>query len=288
MRRVLKVVGVLLLTAVLAGGVLILLGSRNLKATYDIQPETIRIPSDSASVTRGARLVGAYGCTECHGPELSGTNFIEGMPFMDLPAPNLTPAGVGAKMNPALWERAIRHGVGYDGRPLVIMPSEAFNGMSNEDLGAVLAYLRTVPPHSSDLEERKIGPVGRIVAALHPNDLIMARTIDHAAPHTERVQVEETAAYGAYLIPLCTGCHGPELRGGPIPGEPDVVAPALGPPAAAIAGWSRDDFFRALRLGTKPDGSKLSDNMPWRAFGRMNDTELGAIWLYIQGLPSPE
>lgn len=279
-----KVLGAVLLLAILAGGILLFMGSRNLAATFVVPAETVRVPTDSASLLQGERLTRVYGCRDCHGSDLSGTNFIEEMPFMDLPAPNLTPAGVGARMDPAHWERAIRHGVGSDGRPLVIMPSEAYHGMSNQDLGALVEYLESLPARSSSLVGRRIGPMGRLAAALDPDNLIMARVVDHQASHVETVAVEETAAYGAYLIRLCTGCHGPELAGGPVPGGQGMVASSLAPPTSAIAGWSRDDFFRAIRDGTRPDGSTLSVDMPWRAFGQMTDTELGALWLYLQEL----
>ena len=48
---------------------------------------------------------------------------------------------------------------------------------------------------------------------------------------------------------------------------------------------SQEDFIRALRAGVLPDGKKLSPAMPLKTYGEMNDTELAALWLYLQSSP---
>ena len=52
------------------------------------------------------------------------------------------------------------------------------------------------------------------------------------------------------------------------------------------ANWTREDFYRALRLGLRPDGSSIDPSMPWKLTAHMTDTELDALWSYFQSLPA--
>jgi len=84
----------------------------------------------------------------------------------------------------------------------------------------------------------------------------------------------------------CTGCHGPELVGGPShePGAP----PAANLTPAGIGTWTEADFFKALRSGVRPDGTAINPAMPWASSGRMTDDELRALWLYLRTVPAKE
>jgi cytochrome c553 len=88
--------------------------------------------------------------------------------------------------------------------------------------------------------------------------------------------------YGTYLAGIagCTSCHRPDLKGGPsgAPGAP----PAADISAAGLSDWTRADFFRAIREGRRPDGTELSEFMPWRFMADMTDDELDAIWLFLR------
>ncbi len=115
-----------------------------------------------------------------------------------------------------------------------------------------------------------------------------AELINHDAPR-EQVQPAPTAEYGAKVAGVCTGCHGPGLSGGKHPGEPAEWKPAanLTPDrATGLGAWREEDFIRAMRTGTRPDGSQIDPRMPWKAFGQMNDVELRALWAYLQTVPA--
>jgi mono/diheme cytochrome c family protein len=166
------------------------------------------------------------------------------------------------------------------------MPSEEYYYFSDADLGAVIAYLKTLPPVDNVLPSNELRPLGRALVAfgeITPS----ADTIDHTAPRPTAPPPGVTAAYGAYLAETggCRGCHGPGLSGGPLPGgPPDTPVPTNISPAG-IGSWTEADFFRALRTGARPDGSRIDPFMPWGYTSQMTDDEIRAVWLYLQTVP---
>lgn len=190
------------------------------------------------------------------------------------------------------WVRSIRHGVGPDGKPLLIMPSNQHYAMSDEDLGALLAYIQSLPPVDKELPELKLALFPRAMYVLGPMDfLVPAELIDHEAPRPTPPERGVSAEYGEYLAGLCSLCHGPSFSGGPIPGTPPDDPPALNlTPGGELAGWTFEDFLTAMRTGVTPGGRQLRDEyMPYETlFGDMTDEEWEAIWLYLQTLPPKE
>ncbi len=98
---------------------------------------------------------------------------------------------------------------------------------------------------------------------------------------------EASAAYGAYLVTSCTGCHGPGLAGQAIPGQSaDYPHSANLTPSGDLGHWTFDDFATTLRTGQTPEGKVLNPSvMPWPIATHMTDVELEALWLYLQSLP---
>jgi mono/diheme cytochrome c family protein len=188
--------------------------------------------------------------------------------------------------------RAIRHGIGPDGKPLLIMPSQQHYAMSDEDLGALLAYIQSLPPVDNELPELELALFPRLMYVACPMDfLVPAEFIDHDAPRPPAPERGATAEYGEYLAGLCSLCHGPGFSGGPIPGTPPDDPPALNiTPAGEIGAWSFEGFLTAMRTGVTPSGRQLDDTyMPYASlFGDMTDEEWEAIWLYLQTLPLRE
>ena len=123
--------------------------NRALAATKSLPTHGFSAPSDSASIARGEHLVRALvKCVDCHGEDLGGTKMLEDPAIGTLWAKNLTRGrgGIAADYDDAAFERAIRHGLRPDGVRLVVMPSEEYQRISDEDLGAVIAYIKSVPP----------------------------------------------------------------------------------------------------------------------------------------------
>jgi mono/diheme cytochrome c family protein len=265
-----------------------MVSDRRLTEKFDMVLTTVVVPDDTAAIEWGGHLVNAVtGCQDCHGPGLAGTVMSDDAAAV-IVAPNLTPGrgGVGAELTDADWVRAIRHGVRSDGSSLLVMPSYAYARLSDRDLGAMVAYLKTLQPVDHELPAFRLRPLGRaLVAAGAFNDEFVARKIAAEARY-EEVEPGLSLEYGEYLATIggCISCHRPDLKGGPA--GPPEAPPAADISPAALASWDQADFFRAMREGRRPDGSEISEFMPWPVMKQMKDEELNAIWLYLQSVSS--
>jgi cytochrome c553 len=166
------------------------------------------------------------------------------------------------------------------------MPSDEYTHLSDEDLGALIAYLKSVPAVDRDRGPITLGPVARALVTFGKIKL-PAEMIDHAQRQPEAVKVGVTPDYGRYLANACAGCHGLKFAGGKIEiGPPDWPPAANLTPHAdgRLAKWSEADFIATLRTGKRPDGTDVNAVMP-RLFGQMNDVELKALWAFLKTLP---
>lgn len=289
MKRILKwtgiILGSVLVLLAIAAVVLNRVGTTRLASAPVVAVKAVQAPTDAAAIANGQRLAAISSCIECHGADLRGTVFVDEAPIGYIPAPNLTSGqgGVGALYTDADWAGAIRHGVGADGRTLVIMPSYHYASYSDEDLGALIAYLKSVPPVDNDLGPRKLSFPGAIIFGVLAYSDWSVGKIDHAAVGGDSPAAEPSAAYGKYLVATasCGSCHGEALTGNP--GTDSPLGPNL-TPGGALATWTEADFITALRTGQTPDGRELRAEMPWRGYAQMTDTELRALWAYLQTL----
>jgi cytochrome c553 len=266
------------------------LSDMRLGQRMDVRAETIDIPTDVTSLQRGQHLASAIArCDECHGSNMGGRIVSDDRALMRIAAPNLTRGrgGVGGSMSDADLARAIRHGVDARGRPLLLMPDSYYN-FSDEDLGAIVAYIRSLPPLDSSLPPTEIRPLGRALFALGQLSLAPAATADRITPRLAAPRPGATPEYGKYLSDTagCPSCHGPGLGGGPIPGAPPGTAPAANLTMTALGTWSEADFIRTMRTGTDPSGRRLAPEMPWPSYAQMTDDELRALWYFLQAIPT--
>lgn len=289
MRRWLKRIGIgllsLVLLIVIAIGVAYALVGRKLARKYPTDVAAVAIPTDPASIERGRHLAVAVNkCASCHGDNYGGKKMEDG-PIGRLYAANLTSGsgGVASGYTDADWIRAIRHGIGTDGRSLVFMPSEAFYYMSDPDLGAVIAYMKTLQPVDFVPPAVKLRVMGRVLNLAFGFPPIVAELIPAGASRSVPAP-GPTPEYGKYLSTIggCLGCHGPSLSGGLKMG-PEVIAANLTP--TGLKGWTEADFVKAMRTGVRPGGRVLSAVMPWPSMAKLTDDELRATWLYLQSVP---
>jgi mono/diheme cytochrome c family protein len=278
-----------LIFALVAVMVVFLLSHRTLTRHYSIVVAPVPVPTSSESIERGGHIAAIRGCLACHGNDLGGGLVMDNAAMGRVYGPNLTKGsgGVGGLMTDEDWVRAVREGIGADGHPLFIMPSKDFVAMSDEDLGALLAYIRSAAPVARDVPAIVVGPVSRVLLALGKTRL-SAEVIDHArAPAAIHIGIEVSPEYGRYLASTCTGCHNPSFSGGKIaegpPNWPAAANLTLGP-GSAVVGWSEGDFIRVIRTAVAPDGRVVNPVMP-RTFAQMNDVELKALWSYLRTLP---
>jgi mono/diheme cytochrome c family protein len=260
---------------------------------WDVTVRTIPIPTDSASLARGEHLVKAVGkCMDCHGEDLAGGVVFSDIMFGRLSAPNLTrgAGGVGALRNDVEWVSAIRHGITGARQPLAVMPAEAYQYFSDADLGAVIAYVKSVPPVDRAWPTRRFGPIATMRIALNKTRLFPVALVHHAREAMTFPAPDTTAEYGHYLANAggCTSCHNAAMSGGG-PGGPPGSPPPRNLTPGGIPQWTEADFVRALREGRTPDGRELNnDFMPWRSSGRMTDAEIHAVWLWLRSLPAKQ
>jgi mono/diheme cytochrome c family protein len=287
-KKVLKWIGVVLAGLVvlvfLAAVGLSFAGGAKLNKTRNIQAEEIPIPTDQAALVRGQFLVDTI-CTSCHGPDLSGDVLIDEPGLVTVYTANIT--GLSQTHSDADLVRAIRHSVDQGGRQLVAMPAEIFINFSAEDLGAVIAYLKSVPRVGEQRPEPRFGFLGRIMLATGAiGQIFPAEYIDHQKPFPKMPPIGANADYGADLAGCCTACHGPDLTGAQPAFDPAApFAPDL-TQSGELRGWSEEEFLNALHTGVTPGGRQLdSDYMPWDIFGQFDEEELRGLWLYLHSLP---
>ena len=267
------------------------LTERRLRKQWSVQPKPLAIPRDSASVARGMHLSTAVAkCIECHGTDLGGKIMIDEPAMGRLASSNLTPGrgGIGWAYDDEDWVRAIRHGADAEGRGLMIMPSVEYSAMSDADLAALIAYLKTLRPVDREKPARKLNVLPRVLMTVGVFPPLAVEAIAHDSVTGTAPAPGVSVAYGKYLATIggCTGCHGPSLSGG-AGGKPGAK-PASNLTRGGIGEWTEADFFRALREGKRPNGTPLSDDMPWKATGMMTDDEIRAVWMYLRSVPAKE
>jgi cytochrome c553 len=281
---------------VLILGIAFLISESRFNRNYDIEKKPIEIPTDSESIEYGEHVASIRGCKACHGEDLSGEIEFQDPMFGVIANANLT-GGEGSEVvgySIQDWDRSIRHGIGPDGKPLIIMPSNKHNAMSDEDLDALLAYNQSLPPINNTMPELELAIFPRLLFIFGQIDfLVPAEIIDHTAPRPPAPERGVTVEYGAYLAGLCSLCHGEGYSGGYIPGVPTVPEeppPRNLTPGGALSGWTFEEFLSAMRTGIEPNGYQLNDDyMPYQSlFGDMTDDEWEAIWLFLQSLPAKE
>ena len=250
---------------------------------YAVNDPPLSLPDDSDAMARGAHLFITRGCGDCHSADGGGAELMDAGPVARVVAANITPRALAARGYSAdKIAAAIRHGVGADGRPLFFMPAGDWHNMSDQDVAALVAYLGSLPDQPRDPGQSELRPLGWVLNMFGQFPAYPAAAIDHSPRPRSAPEAKADAAYGAYLVETCKGCHGADLRGGLVhaPGTP----PSSDLTRLGQAGWKRDDFIRAMREGRRPDGRELDPFMPWRSMGQMSELELRALWAHLQTL----
>ena len=278
MTRILKRIGLAVgIVGFLAVAAAFGVGSWEVGQTYSVQSASLRIPTDSAAIARGAHLASINGCPDCHTADLGGKEFVD-VPLFRVVASNLTrgAGGIGAHYTDADWDRSIRHGVTPDGHAVLIMPASGFHHLADADAADLIAYLKRLPPVDRTLPPTEVRLPGLLLAA---GPLDAASEVDVAPTQARRPPAGPTAAYGAYIASIvCSHCHGTGLRGAQ-PGDPDSP---YAPDLAAAGAWSLSQFDRALRTGVRPAGPPLDPRfMPWTTTAHMTDDEIAAVYAYL-------
>lgn len=294
MRKLLKWTAIVLVVLFVGVGALALvtswIGERKMTRVVEIAVTPVAYVSDEASIARGKYLYSSRGCGECHGADGAGHIVINAPNGLYVKSPNIT-SGSGSVVKgytESDWVRTVRHGVGSNKHALFIMPSRDYNQLTDADLAAVVAYVRSLPPMTGE------GAVIRLplmLKSFYGAGAIKddAETIDHSLPPAKSVPEAVTPEHGAYVANMCQGCHGSGLSGGKIPGSPPEWPPAANLTPGKDSVMSRydsaDKFSAMLRTGKRPDGSQVSAVMPFATLRNLNDTDVGALYAYLKTVP---
>ena len=275
--------GLLSLVFLLLSGVA-LVGFFRLETPIASPAPNLQANGTPEQIARGERLANL--CTTCHSS--TGNLPLDGvvLGFIDAPigtiaAPNLTSGGNLDNWTDGEITRAIREGVGADGRALVVMPSQYLRFLSDQDTEALTVYLRSQPAVEHIVPETQLNFLGMVLTGLG----LLPTAVQTDVPESiEAPPAGPTARYGEYLVnfSLCRDCHGTNLMGGDLE-EFGPVGPPLPP---VVAAWSGEEFITTMHTGVDPSGHTLDDErMPWSSYSAtFTDEELLAIYEYLRVL----
>lgn len=235
--------------------------------------QTVRLAAAStASVERGRRIAKLNGCHDCHGDRMEGRLFHDEMPILRAWAPNLTLAA--AEQSDVELDRAIRHGVGADGRQLWVMPSYAFSQMSDQEAADLIAYVRSFPTTGEKQPAIQVGHLGRLgllLGKFQSEPVTLAKKGSPVLPDYGPQHAE-----GRKLAQLCVECHGGDLKGMELLKTPDLTM---------VASYDTPDFTRLLHEGVAAGGRPLGGLMGGVArsrFSALSDAEIAALHAYLK------
>jgi mono/diheme cytochrome c family protein len=300
-------VGFVVLVAVIFAAAAFYIASRqNLRFDHTPYPH-LAFNSDSATIARGHYIVRVMApCAACHGDPnqyqayqagdetpLSGGHKFP-IPPGNFYVRNITPdaeTGVG-NFGDSTIARALRYGVGHDGRAL--LPFMEMQGLSDEDLAAVVAYLKSQPPVHNVVPNHEYNLLGKVVkATVLANPVGPHATPPAVTPHGPTV---ENGKYIVESVALCGACHTQrDMSTGAFTGQmfagnssfEDEMMPGRTwhPPnitsGGRLASLSEDQFIARFRAGRAIPGSP----MPWQAFQKLEEDDLRAIYRFLMTVP---
>lgn len=304
-KKIVKWTGIIILLII--SGLLVTVFSRQ-NRIFSAPFPSIKASTDSAVIARGKYLVyGPAHCADCHTNKqeaekikagellpLAGGNLFS-LPIGTIYTPNLTPdkeTGLGNVSDQQI-ARALRYGVAPDGRAMLdFMP---FHNTSDEDLAAIISYLRTMPAVKREIPKRSFNLLGKGI-----NAFLIEPVYPDEKP-LQSIQPDSTVEYGRYLarsVANCRGCHtnrnlmtgafiGEDFSGGfKFEDDPATngifTTPNLTPDLQTghITNWTQEQFIDRFRKGRIYQASP----MPWGPFSHMTDNDLKAIYKYLHSL----
>ena len=290
--------GIILLVFILGLSITVM-SRQNLE--FDGPYPNVKSSTDSSVIARGKELVfGPAHCADCHstvnadsllalGQEVSLSGGYEfNMPIGKIYTRNITPdstTGIG-RYTDAQIARALRYGIGPNGSAFFdFMP---FHNTSDEDLSAIISYLRAQKPVKKEIPEHEFNTMGKVIKAF------LIKPVGPEGEVPVSVKRDSSAEYGKYLavaVSNCSGCHTKrDMMTGAFTGElfaggleiEGLITPNLTTDTSSrIYTWDQQQFIKRFREGKKIKQSP----MPWNSFKRMSDADLIAIYKYLKTLP---
>jgi mono/diheme cytochrome c family protein len=294
-KKILKWTGIVLMALLVILAVTVM-ARQNLK--YKAPYPNIVASHDSVIIARGKQLVfGPAHCADCHsktnadslialGQDVPLTGgYLFDMPIAKIYTKNITPdstSGIG-RLTDGEIARALRYGVHPDGTAIFdFMP---FHNTSDEDLTAIISYLRAQKPVKNEIPVNSFTLLGRVIRAF------LIKPVGPNGDVPVAIKRDTSAQYGKYLamnVANCSGCHTQrDMMTGAFTGEyfaggleiDGFITPNLTPdPSGRIYNWSQKNFIDRFRMGKIYQKSP----MPWNSFKRMSDDELKSIYHFLR------
>lgn len=262
-------VGVILVVAALVGALYVASEIVMRRPTPQAKSHTVA-GLDPLAAERGARIAKIYGCAGCHGEGLQGQLFHDEPMLVRAFAPNVS--RVIASHTDGELDRAIRGGVGVDGRRLWMMPSAAYSLLSDGEAADLLAYLRTLEAAGTEQPRSQFGPIVRVAVLLgklksEPENIVSQKTESLA-------DLGPNLAEGRQAARACVECHGPTLAGNPIIKAPDLTM---------AASYDAEQFKTLMKTGKASDGRELTlmSGASRERFAAFSDHEIEQLHAYL-------
>jgi mono/diheme cytochrome c family protein len=243
--------------------------------TRNQEPRPERIDMARADPARGLHIARTHACIECHGEGLRGTKFFDEAGVGTLYAPNLTL--VAAQASDEQLARAIRQGIGHDGRPLFIMPSATYAAFTDAEVSDLVAYIRTQPRGGAEQPGMSLGPLGHLGVATGKfltQPMLMARYRANPAP-----DLGPRYAAGRHLaMTICADCHDSALTGLEV--KPGAVSPDLD----IVGAYDEAQFATLMKTGLPPGGRELvmMTGSSRASFSHFTDREVADLFAYLK------
>lgn len=239
--------GVIVVLLLIAAATVWLISSQKLTARAVARPEHLSQPTP-VQLADAERVGHVLGCFSCHGDGLRGNKMFDEPNVGTIWAPNLTL--VAAHANDEQLARAIRQGIGTDGRSLFVMPAEIFQHLSDQEVAALIATIRAQPRGGAATPPNVYGPLGRLGVVMGKFKTAPALVADYATREPRRVGAQYEAGRRLAIL-YCSACHNADLSGKEV--EPGESSPDL-----MIAGaYDLGAFKTLLRTGKPASGKRL-------------------------------
>ena len=264
---------------------ILIYGQLTFKRQVEAPLPDVGADTSATAVARGKYLVhGVLGCEMCHSPKppdprLSGyVELVDAGPIQaSFAAPNLTSdkiTGIGEWSDSEI-ARAIRSGVDREGVELIVMPAEMYRYLPDQELSAVLGYLRTLEPVQNEIPPFQANAFAKGLISI---GLLGPRNPPEPIAAHDPIPQSGTTEYGGYLVRLggCRSCHGERLQGidG---GGPNLTG------GGKFRDWSGQEFAAHFRTMGGVEGLE----MPWAVYKNMTDEDLTSIFSYLRSLDPP-
>ncbi len=288
MRRAARLLGIALAgiaTVILvAAGVIYFRSERLLSERYQSKAERLVRPTAAAiaDAPRHARLLG---CLSCHGEGLRGNDVFDDPWIGEANAPNL-PRLLKQRTDQQV-AAAIRQGIAPYGRPLLVMPSGLFSRLSDADVSALIAWMRSLPADAPESRGLNLTLLGRWM--LLNGDLPRQPELVALYQRAQPPDLGPQHVRGRYIAAtVCAECHSADLRGGERPHADFNTKIGEGTPASPdldiVGAYDLAAFTKLLRTGKPPDGRDLGmmSEVARDDFKEFTDDEIRVLHAYLE------